>query len=335
MILVVGAGVTGCVIARQLAEAGLDVLVIDRRTHVAGNAYDEVDRSGFRVHRYGPHLFHTKNKRVWDYLSRFTAWTPYRHRVTAMLDDGTCVPFPPNLATKEVIDERGLDPVETFYRPYTEKMWGRPLEEVAPRILERVPQRDTYLEEYFPDDPHQGLPVDGYTAMCHEILDHPRIRVRLGTSHDWWNVLEFDHTFSSAPIDEHYRFEHGELGWRSIRFHTHLLPLPQALPSPVVNFTHRGPHTRVTEWKQLPGHGGDPFSTLLTFEEPCDYRDNNMERYYPVDTAENRERHKLYRAMADGSVTHVGRCGSFAYLDMDQAVNQALQKSAHFLGREP
>jgi UDP-galactopyranose mutase len=332
MILVVGAGLTGCVIARELANRGRDVLVVDRRSHVAGNAYDHTDEYGFRIHSYGPHLFHTKNRRVWDYLAEFAEWVPYRHRVRALLPDGSTTPFPPNSDTLFDCECLGLDVLETFYRPYTEKMWGRPLEEVNPKILDRVPLRHSEEEDYFPDDPYQGLPLMGYTEMCHRILDHPKIRVRLGVSHDWWSVLDFEHTFSSAPIDEHYRFVHGPLEWRSIKFHTYRLPIPRALDAPTVNFTHRGPHTRVTEWKQLPMHGDHPFMTALTFEEPCDYRDNDHERYYPVDTPDNRERHRLYKEIKDPKVTHVGRCGSFAYIDMDQAVNQALQKAEKYLG---
>ena len=326
--LIVGAGFSGATIARELAEAGHDITVIDKRNHVAGNAYDFRNSHGIRVHKYGPHLFHTKNEKVWDYLSRFTEWLPYEHRVKALLDDGTYVPFPPNLKTKGILGDR--DPVDVFYRPYTLKMWGRPIEDVAPSILARVPGRDDLEDRYFPNDQFQGLPKHGYEELVWSMLDHDNIDVVLSFEFNKRMEKKYDHVFNSMPIDVYYDFEHGELEYRSIKFFTQTIPLPSVLPTATVNFTHSEPLTRVTEWKKLPGHGDNPHYTTITAEEPCDYRDNDMERYYPINDYKNKERYMKYKAIENKRMTFIGRCGQYVYIDMDQAVNSALRVAMDF-----
>lgn len=326
--LVVGAGFSGATIARQLADAGHNVTVIDKRNHVAGNAYDYRNDHGIRIHKYGPHLFHTKNEKVWEYLSRFTEWLPYEHRVKALLADGTYVPFPPNLKTKGILGD--LDPVEVFYRPYTLKMWGRPIEEVAPSILARVPGRDDLEDRYFPNDPYQGLPKNGYEDLVWNMLDHDNIDVVLSFEFNKRMERNYDHVFNSMPIDVYYDFEHGELEYRSIKFLTQTIPLPSVLPAATVNFTHSEPFTRLTEWKKLPGHGDNPYVTTITAEEPCDYRDNDMERYYPINDYKNKERYMKYKAIENKRMTFIGRCGQYVYIDMDQAVNSALRVAMDF-----
>lgn len=332
-VLVVGAGFTGAVIARELADAGVRVDVLEERDHLGGNAYDEIDAHGIRVHCYGPHLFHTSNMRVVAWLSRFTDWLPYRHRVKALLADGRHVTLPVNRETAAIV---GADHVlDVFYRPYSRKMWGLELEALDPSIIARVPVRDDLNEDYFPDDTFQALPKDGYTAMFERILTHDRIKVHLGTRYLRGMEDGYVHCFNSMPIDAYFDFSLGELPYRSIRFHTVTLPTPRALPSVTVNFTHDGPHTRVTEWKLLPGHGENPYFTTLTFDEPCDYRDNRMQRYYPVKDASgaNRALAARYRSMLDPRMTFVGRCGTYAYLDMHQAVSHALAVAADTLPR--
>ena len=329
--LVVGAGFSGAVIARELAEAGHTVRVVEARNHVAGNAYDYANEHGIRVHQYGPHLFHTNNKSVYDWLSKFTEWVPYQHKVKAQLEDGRFATLPVNRETKDMVGEENV--LDIFFRPYTKKMWGMELDELNPDIINRVPIRDDDNELYFPNDEYQAMPKDGYTALVENILDHKNIQVMLETSYDKdWNWM-YDHVFNSMPIDQYFDFKHGNLPYRSIRFTTVTLPIPRALPTTTVNFTHDGPQTRVTEWKNIPCHGDNKYSTTLTFEEPCDYVDNNFERYYPVKDRDgkNRELYEKYKNEQPENMTFIGRCGLYAYLDMHQAINSALATVRKFL----
>ena len=320
--LVVGAGLSGLTIARELADAGHRVTIIDKRSHIAGNAYDFINNHGIRVHKYGPHLFHTNNKTVLEYLSRFTEWVPYEHRVKAQLSDGTYVPFPPNRLTKELVE----DVVETFYRPYTKKMWGKELEDVNPTILQRVPGRDDDEDRYFPNDEFQYMPKYGYTYMCENMRDHDNIDLHLNTEFDpHFEESGYDHIFNSMPIDEYYGYTFGELEYRSIKFHTMNIPAVRLLPATTVNFTNDSKYTRVTEWKNIPLHGWNDAHTTLTFEEPCDYKENNMERYYPINDFDNKERYLKYKAIENKNMTFIGRCGQYVYIDMHQAVNSALR----------
>ena len=201
--LVVGAGFTGATIARELADAGHKVVVIDRRHHVAGNAYDYTDALGIRVHKYGPHLFHTKNHKVYDYLGQFCEWVKYQHKVKALLSDGRFVTLPVNAETRALVGEHNI--VDTFYRPYTKKMWGLDIEQLDPSIMQRVPVRDDMNELYFPDDKYQALPMHGYTALIENMLDDPKIKVNLQTEFDQTMIPGFDHVFNSMPIDVYYK----------------------------------------------------------------------------------------------------------------------------------
>lgn len=327
--LVVGAGFSGATIARILAEAGHIVHVEEERDHVAGNAYDYINEHGIRVHKYGPHLFHTSNQQVMDFLSRFTEWVPYEHRVKALLSDGTFVTFPPNRETVEKVGKDNL--VDTFYRPYTEKMWNRSLEEVAPNILSRVPIREDDEDRYFPKDVYQVMPVDGYTALVERMLDHENISVYTNCEFLRTSEEYYDHVFNSMPIDKYYDFIHGKLEYRSIKFHTVTLPFEKFLPATTVNFTNHGPYTRITEWKNIPGHGHNAYNTTVTTEEPCDYMDNNFERYYPVADKDNKYRYELYKSIPNDKVTFIGRCGQYVYIDMHQAVNSAMRTAMDFV----
>lgn len=329
-ILVVGAGLSGAVVAREMAEQGHQVTVIDKRNHVAGNAYDFVNEYGIRVHQYGPHLFHTSNDKVVAWLSRFTEWLPYQHKVKALLADGRHVTLPVNKETSELVGKENV--LDIFFRPYTQKMWGVELEDLDPTIRQRVPIRDDLNELYFPNDTFQALPKAGYTQMVKNILDHERIQVQLSVAYDKRMNTEHDWVFNAMPIDEYFDFKHGPLPYRSIKFHTITVPIPKVLPTATVNFTHSEPFTRTTEWQLLPGHGKNPAYTTLTTEEPCDYKDNHMERYYPVKDSggENLARYRRYEAEPKGNVTFIGRCGLYAYLDMHQAVSSALSISQGF-----
>ena len=329
--LVVGAGLAGATVARVLADAGINVEVVDKRDHIAGNAFDSTHETGIRVHKYGPHIFHTSSESVWKFVNRFSRWVPYEHKVRAMMKNGQTpiIPLQKSFASQFSGDEI----INTFFRPYSEKMWGISLEEIDDSILKRVPTRQDDGEGYFPKDKYQALPDRGYTELVKSMLAHPLIKVRLNHCYQRGDEDAYTHTFNSMPIDEYYAFEHGQLPYRSIKFHHHILPGNRLLPVPTLNFTDHGPYTRVTEWSNYPGHRGTENVTLLTFEEPCDYTENNFERYYPVKdkSGTNRARYERYRSISNENVTFIGRCGLYTYLDMDQAISSSLSTANNFL----
>ena len=361
-ILIVGAGFAGAVHARELAEAGHVVDVIDQRDHIAGNCYDYAHETGVRVHRYGPHLFHTSNMRVVDWLSQFTDWLPYEHKVAAKLPDGRCVPMPVNLDTVNAVFGTALetpaevaaalaaravrrDPIESaedhlyatigpeltdlFFRPYTKKMWAMDLSETAAAVVQRLQIRTDRDDRYFPGDTFQAMPAEGYTRLFERLLDHPRIHVRLCTAFTRGMEAGYGACFNSMPIDAYYDFAFGELPYRSIRFHLTESPRQAALPYATLNYTDAGPFTRETWWHNIAGHDvGNGPRVLRTVEEPCDYKDNGFERYYPVKTSDGRHDaiYKRYKARAaeEGTMHFIGRCGTYQYLDMHQVINQSL-----------
>lgn len=329
-VLVVGAGFSGAVVARELADAGVPVRVIDQRPHVAGNAYDELDGHGIRVHRYGPHIFHTSNMDVVQWLSRFTGWLPYQHKVKAQLASGELVTMPVNAETARIVGAHRV--VDVLFRPYTRKMWGLEIEQLDPAVLARVPVRDDMNELYFPNDSFQAMPSEGFAALFGRMLDHPLIDVSLQTPFTRGMEAGFAHCFNSMAIDEYFGCDLGPLPYRSIRFHHVSMPMPRLLPVAVVNFTHDLPYTRVTEWSHFPGNQPQSW-TSLTYEEPCAAEDNGMERYYPVKDLEgaNRARYKRYLDRVPPTMTFIGRCGQYVYLDMHQAVSAALAASARYL----
>jgi len=323
-ILVVGAGFAGAVIAHELANDGHKVKVIDERGHIGGNAYDYVNEHGIRIHKYGPHIFHTNNKVAYDWVTKFDEWEDYQHRVKAQLSDGTYVTLPVNANTKYVVGEENI--LDTFFRPYTKKMWGMELEELDPNIIKRVQTRDDVNELYFPNDQYGAMPKNGYTKVFEEILNHKNIEVQLNKKFNRSMEGNYYHVFNSMPIDVYHDFKFGELPYRSLKFHHVNLPIPKILPTPTVNFTHSGAYTRMTEWKNYPNHGTNDQITSLTYEEPCDYIDNNMERYYPVKdiSGKNREIYKKYKEILTSNTTFIGRCGMYVYIDMHQAIVSSL-----------
>ncbi|MDC1453155.1 NAD(P)-binding protein [Porticoccaceae bacterium] len=328
-ILVVGAGFSGAVVARTLADAGWSVHVIDSRNHIGGNAYDETNEHGIRYHKYGPHIFHTNNKKVFDWLSNYTEWEKYKHKVLARLADGKNVVLPPNKKTIECLgSKQGV--VDVLFRPYTKKMWGMTIEEIDPSIVDRVAIRDDDNEYYFPSDKYQFMPKHGYTNLFENILDHQNIQVSLNNKFSKSMEDDYFYIFNSMPLDEYHDFKYGELPYRSIKFHHVFLPFDKVLPSPTMNFTHELPYTRITEWKLYPCHEVTKTNTThLTYEEPCDYKDNHYERYYPVKdiSGKNRKIYERYKSLKHPKMTFIGRCGLYVYIDMHQAVSSALAAS--------
>jgi UDP-galactopyranose mutase len=373
-ILVVGAGFAGAVHARELAEAGRQVEIIDRRPHIAGNAYDAVDSNGLRRHVYGPHLFHTSNDRVIAWLRRFTDFLPYEHRVSAHVASlGGCVPLPVNrdtinavfgetlgsAAATEAFLARIAVPIanpanaaeylqskigtvltDLFFRPYTRKMWGLALEQMSASVVQRIPLRFDTDDRYFPTETHQGLPREGYTALVARILDHPGIRISLDTAFDKAMLRDFAFCFNSMAIDEYFDTALGPLPYRSLRFHHRTEPGSYALGRTAqVNFTDDGVYTRQSDWSRLPGHVvQETGRKTLTLEEPCADHENNMERYYPVKTSDGAPERLYARyqdlAHAERNIQFIGRCGTYRYLDMDQVINQSLQNVRAWLAQQ-
>lgn len=330
-ILIVGAGLYGATLARSLAEADHNITLIDRRDHIGGNCYDAFTSKGIRYHLYGPHIFHTSNAAVIAFAKRFATWIDYRHHVKAQLQDGRLVPFP--VTSETLLHVKRDDILDVFYRPYSKKMWGVDLEELDPSILSRVPIDPRGSGDYFPNDDFVGFPENGYTAWIGEILKHKHIHVDLRSPFIRGMEDHYDFCFSSAPIDEYFDFSLGRLPYRSIKFHHIDLPVARVYDTPVINFTDHGPMTRVTEWKNFPGHGHESFWTRLTFEEPCADHENNFERYYPVKDrkGEYRALYRRYQALVPSHMRFIGRTGLYAYLDMHQAIASALALADEYI----
>jgi UDP-galactopyranose mutase len=366
-VLIVGSGFAGATIARELSNAGgYRITVIDQRDHIAGNAFDPIDpRSGIRYHKYGPHIFHTNSRKIVEYLSRFTEWMPYRHRVQAVLTGGRGVPMPINLDTinafyglnlqnqvdlaafltsiRDPIDNPanaeehllslyGRELTEVFFGRYTRKMWGLELADMPVSVVSRLPVRYGRNDNYF-DDKYQLMPAAGYQALFEKMLDHELVQVRLNMSFDKDMERDYDHVFNSMPIDDYFESTFGPLPYRSIRFeHRFGEEFPFAVPT--VNFTDEEKYTRKTSWALYPGGCGNP-GDHVTYETPCSYEDNNLERYYPIKTADGwpQRRYGQYQALArrKNKMTFIGRCGQYQYYDMDQAVANSLMISRRFI----
>ena len=349
--LIVGAGFAGSVVAERLASQGERVLVVDRRPHVAGNAYDEYNADGLLVHRYGPHIFHTNSARVWDYLSRFTDWRPYEHRVRASVD-GQLVPIPINLDTINalygtrltahevegflasvaepresirtsedvVVSAVGPELYKKFFRGYTRKQWGLDPSELDASVTARVPTRTNRDDRYF-SDTYQAMPARGYTRMFERILDHPNIHTLLGADfEDVRDIVPYRRLVYTGPVDEYFGFRYGKLPYRSLHFVHETHDRETFQPAPVVNYPNEHPYTRITEFKYLTGQ--EHPKTAVVYEHPRAEGDP----YYPIPRPENAELYRRYEALAkaEADVHFVGRLATYKYYNMDQVVAQAL-----------
>ena len=354
--LIVGAGFAGSVLAERLAsQAGHKVLVVDKRPHIGGNAFDCHDDAGVLIHPYGPHIFHTNSADVFGYLSNFTRWRPYQHRVLASVD-GQLLPMPINLDTVNrlyglqltsfeldaffaqaaepmehpktsedvVVSRVGRDLYQKFFRGYTRKQWGLDPAELDASVTARVPTRTNRDDRYFTDT-YQAMPLHGYTRMFNSMLSHPNIHVMLGTDYrDVVHLLPWKRMVYTGPIDTFFEHRHGKLPYRSLHFEhvTVQPPAGQAFVQSVGTVNHPNDHlfTRVSEFKHITGQ--THAASSLVYEYPRAEGDP----YYPVPRAENAALLRRYEAEAEqmSDVTFIGRLATYKYYNMDQVVAQAL-----------
>jgi len=360
--LIVGAGFAGSVLAERLAtQQNKKVLIVDRRNHIGGNAYDCYNEDGILIHKYGPHIFHTNSREVFEYLGQFTEWRSYEHRVIASVD-GQLVPIPINLDTINklygenftssqveeffkrvaepiehvktsedvVVSKVGRELYEKFFKNYTKKQWGLDPSELDSSVAARVPARTNRDDRYFTDT-YQAMPLNGYTRMFEKMLDHPNIKVMLNTDyHELEGEIGYKEMIYTGPIDEFFEYCYGKLPYRSLEFkhETHNCKVFQS--APVVNYPNEQLYTRITEFKYLTGQ--EHPKTSVVFEFPKGEGDP----YYPVPRPENQEMYKKYKALADAmtDVHFVGRLATYRYYNMDQVVAQSLTMYKKLIGEK-
>ncbi|WP_415715497.1 UDP-galactopyranose mutase [Maridesulfovibrio sp.] len=362
--LIVGAGITGCTVARHIADnMGEKVLVIDKRNHIGGNCHSQIDEeTGIEVHSYGTHIFHTKERRVWDFLNRFTEFNSYRHKVVTTYK-GRTFHMPVNLQTinsffgislkphevgdfiasksaqENIINPQNLEEkaisligrelYEAFVKGYTLKQWECDPKELDASIITRLPFRHTYECDYFTDR-YQGLPWDGYAKMFERMLDHELIETRLNSDFfELKNELPQDcRIYYSGPIDKYFNYCHGELTWRSLRFEYRVEDVPDYQGTSVMNYADIDvPYTRIHEYLHLHPERENKSKRTVTAREFSKTWKQGDEPYYPVNTVEDRNRLEFYLEEASGldKVHFLGRLGRYKYYDMDKAVLAALE----------
>jgi UDP-galactopyranose mutase len=365
-LVVVGSGFYGLTIAERAAtELDKRVLVLERREHIGGNAYSECEpQTGIEVHRYGAHLFHTSNARVWEYVNRFTDFTGYQHRVFARVGDQV-YPMPMNLAlinqffgrshtpgearaliaeqageidTGEAknLEEKAISLIgrplyEAFIKGYTAKQWQTDPRELDAAIITRLPVRYTFNNRYF-NDTYEGLPVDGYTAWLEHMADHPNIDVRLDV--DYFDVRDEvparTPTVYTGPLDRYFDYAEGELGWRTLDFETEVVATGDFQGTPVMNYNDAEvPYTRIHEFRHFHPERDYPTDRTVIVREYSRFADTGDEPYYPINTADDREKLTRYRELArketaNANVLFGGRLGTYKYLDMHMAIGSAL-----------
>lgn len=360
--LIVGAGFAGTVCARQLADADKKVMLIDKRPHIGGNAYDCLDEYGVLIHPYGPHIFHTNSKKVFEYLSQFTDWRFYEHRVLAVVNE-VLYPLPINRTTinklyglnmseKEVelylekvreprspiqtsedlvLNSVGSDLCEKFFRGYTKKQWGLDLSELSPGVAARIPTRSNDDDRYFIDN-YQFMPEAGYTAMFTNMIKHQNIDVLTGINlNEVRKEYQWDHMIYTGPIDAFFNYCFGKLPYRSLRFeHEHIKENQQFQKVGTVNYPNDHEYTRITEFKHITGQTIEGTSIVR------EYPQSEGDPYYPVPRPDNEALYKKYLELAEqtSDVTFVGRLAEYRYYNMDQVVGAALITAKKLLGSD-
>lgn len=350
--IIVGVGFAGAVCAQQLAEAGKKILIIDKRRHIGGNAFDEYDEHGVLIHPYGPHIFHTNSKRIFEYLSRFTDWRFYEHRVLALVN-GETYPIPINLTTINklyglslnegevgnyldsvrvtrqpirtsedvVLGSVGHDLCEKFFRGYTKKQWGLDLSELAAGVAARIPTRTNDDDRYFTDT-FQFMPAQGYTKMFERMLASENITMRLSTDlAEIKNEVQWGHMIYTGPIDAYFNHCCGKLPYRSLRFeYQYFNQLEHFQATGTINYPNDQEFTRITEFKYLTGQRHTGTSIVREFPQA------EGDPYYPVPRTESEALYQRYKALAvqEKNVKFVGRLAQYRYYNMDQVVGAAL-----------
>jgi UDP-galactopyranose mutase len=350
--LIVGAGFAGSVLAERLAnQANKKVLIIDKRDHIAGNAYDYYNNDGILIHKYGPHIFHTNSKEVFEYLSQFTLWRPYEHKVLASVD-GQLVPIPINLNTINqlyglnlssadvesffaeraekvdrvktsedvVVSKVGRELYEKFFRGYTRKMWDLDPSELDASVTARVPTRTNRDDRYFTDT-YQAMPLNGYTQMFQNMLSHRNIKTMLNTDYkEIIDIIPYKNLIFTGPVDEYFNYCYGKLPYRSLEFKFETVDKEVFQPTGTVNYPNEQLYTRITDFKYLTGQVHP--KTAVVYEFPKAEGDP----YYPVPRPENAELYKKYQqlTLTMKNTYFVGRLATYKYYNMDQVVAQAL-----------
>jgi UDP-galactopyranose mutase len=358
--LIVGAGFAGSVLAERLAN-GSDkkILICDKRSHIAGNAYDFYNDEGILIHKYGPHIFHTNSTEVFDYLSNFTEWRSYAHRVLASVD-GMLVPMPINLDTINklyglnltafevekffeslaekrdqirtsedvVVSKVGRELYEKFFKNYTRKQWGLDPSELDASVTARVPTRTNRDDRYFTDS-HQAMPKHGYTRMFEKMLDNPNIKIMLNCDYrEIINQITFKEMIYTGPVDSFFDYRYGKLPYRSLEFKHESHDTEQFQVAPVVNYPNEQAYTRITEFKYLTGQEHKKTSVVYEFPKA------EGDPYYPIPRKENADIYAKYKVLAEArsDVHFVGRLATYKYYNMDQIVAQALMTYGKIVG---
>jgi UDP-galactopyranose mutase len=350
--VIAGAGFAGSVLAERLASEGnMKVLLVDKRNHIGGNAYDYYDDAGILIHKYGPHIFHTNSAEVFEYLSAFTPWRSYEHKVLSSVD-GKLLPIPINLDTVNrlynlnlsseelvtyfadkaehvdvvktsedvIVSQVGRDLYEKFFRGYTRKQWDADPSALSAMVTSRIPVRTNQDDRYFTDT-YQVMPLYGYTRMFENMIAHPNIHVMLQTEYqDLKDTIPYRKLIFTGPVDEYFDYCYGKLPYRSLKFKHETLDQSSLQKVAVVNYPNDQDYTRITEYKHLTGQ--EHTKTSITYEYPC----WDGDPFYPVPKAENQELYRKYAALAKEvpDVYFAGRLGTYKYYNMDQVVAQAL-----------
>ena len=361
--LIVGAGFAGSVLAERLAtQENKKVLIIDKRDHIGGNAFDYYNEDGILIHKYGPHIFHTNSKEVFEYLNQFTQWRPYEHRVLGSVD-GQLVPIPINLTTINqlyglnlnseqvedyfaskaekitrvqtsedvVVGKVGRELYEKFFRGYTRKQWDLDPSELDASVTARVPTRTNKDDRYFTDT-YQAMPLHGYTAMFQKMLSHPNIKIMLNT--DYKEIIDFipyKTLIYTGPIDSYFDYCYGKLPYRSLEFKFETIDQEYFQSTGTINYPNEQLYTRITDFKYLTGQKHS--KTAIVYEYPRAEGDP----YYPVPRPENAELYKKYQSLAAKAKNtfFVGRLATYKYYNMDQVVAQSLTTFKKIVQQQP
>ncbi|MDQ6763192.1 MAG: UDP-galactopyranose mutase [Bacteroidota bacterium] len=360
--MIVGAGFAGSVLAERLSKIGKKILLLDKRNHIGGNAFDYYNDDGILIHKYGPHIFHTNSKEVFDYLSMFTAWRPYEHRVLASVD-GQLLPIPINLTTINkmynlnltsneledfyaskaevvnpirtsedvVVSKVGRELYEKFFRGYTRKQWDLDPSQLDASVTSRVPVRTNKDDRYF-SDAYQSMPLHGYTKMFENMLNHPNIKVMLNTDYkEIKNDIPYKKMIYTGPVDYYFDYCYGKLPYRSLEFKFQTINTEKFQETGTINYPNEQAYTRITDFKYLTGQVHPKTSIVYEFPQA------EGDPYYPVPRPENAILYKKYQQLASSSpdTFFVGRLATYKYYNMDQVVAQSLTTFKKLMQTEP